>query len=45
MIQRGRDGDYGLPIKGLTVIKTWWISQFVFAAAMGASWCVWLLCS
>lgn len=40
VVTKAKDGELGLPIKGLTVIKVWWISQFVFAAAMAASWCV-----
>ncbi|WVN86277.1 uncharacterized protein L203_101440 [Cryptococcus depauperatus CBS 7841] len=31
---------YGLPIKGLTLVKVWWFSQFVFAAAMAGTWFV-----
>ncbi|OCF35755.1 solute carrier family 45, member 1/2/4 [Kwoniella heveanensis BCC8398] len=36
-----KDGSaWVLPIKGLTLVKIWWISQFVFAGAMAASWFV-----
>ncbi|WVQ72696.1 hypothetical protein IAR50_002256 [Cryptococcus sp. DSM 104548] len=35
-----KTGEWGLPIKGLTLVRVWWISQFVFAAAMAASWFV-----
>ncbi|WWD19321.1 hypothetical protein CI109_103779 [Kwoniella shandongensis] len=39
--QSMKDGSaWVLPIKGLTLIKVWWISQFVFAGAMAASWFV-----
>ncbi|OCF57727.1 solute carrier family 45, member 1/2/4 [Kwoniella mangroviensis CBS 10435] len=35
------DGStWQIPFKGLTLIKVWWISQFVFAGAMAASWFV-----
>lgn len=34
---KAREGKL-VPIKGLTVIKVWWISQFVFAACMLATW-------
>lgn len=39
---RVKDGDpvVRLPIKGLTVVRVWWISQFVFAGTMAASWYV-----
>ncbi|KAK4689643.1 solute carrier family 45, member 1/2/4, partial [Tremellales sp. Uapishka_1] len=36
-----RDGSgWVLPIKGLTLVRVWWFSQFVFSAAMTASWFV-----
>ncbi|WVF67635.1 hypothetical protein IAT40_002393 [Kwoniella sp. CBS 6097] len=36
-----KDGSaWVIPIKGLTLVKIWWISQFVFAGAMAASWFV-----
>ncbi|WVQ80005.1 hypothetical protein IAT38_002106 [Cryptococcus sp. DSM 104549] len=35
-----RKGEWGLPIKGLTLVRLWWFSQFVFAGAMAASWFV-----
>ena len=40
VIERVKDGEQviGLPIKGLTVVKVWWVSQYVFAGAMVASW-------
>lgn len=31
-------GEKILPLKGLTLIKLWWISQFVFFGAMVATW-------
>nr|XP_019044996.1 solute carrier family 45, member 1/2/4 [Kwoniella bestiolae CBS 10118]OCF23926.1 solute carrier family 45, member 1/2/4 [Kwoniella bestiolae CBS 10118] len=35
------DGSaWQIPFKGLTLVKVWWISQFVFAGAMAASWFV-----
>jgi solute carrier family 45 protein 1/2/4 len=42
VVGRIRDGEQivALPIKGLTVIKVWWISQFVFAGTMAATWLV-----
>ena len=34
-----RDGSaWVLPIKGLTLVRLWWISHFIFAGAMAASW-------
>lgn len=27
-----------LPIKGLTLVRVWWVSQFVFAGSMAATW-------
>ncbi|ORY32115.1 major facilitator superfamily domain-containing protein [Naematelia encephala] len=40
-MRRLRDGSaLQIPIKGVTVVKVWWISQFVFAGAMAASWFV-----
>lgn len=41
LVLRIRDGDgLGdfLPIKGLTLVKVWMISQYTFAAAMVATW-------
>lgn len=36
---RIRNGTlFNLPIQGFTLIKLWYISQFVFAAAMGMTW-------
>ncbi|ODN77750.1 hypothetical protein L202_04886, partial [Cryptococcus amylolentus CBS 6039] len=35
-----KSGEWGLPIKGLTLVRVWWVSQFVFAGAMAASWFV-----
>lgn len=29
-----------LPIKGFTLVRLWWITQFVFAGAMAATWFV-----
>ncbi|WVQ68534.1 uncharacterized protein L199_006742 [Kwoniella botswanensis] len=41
MLETLRDGStWQIPFKGLTLIKVWWISQFVFAVAMAASWFV-----
>ncbi|WRT68682.1 uncharacterized protein IL334_005661 [Kwoniella shivajii] len=41
LFQSVKDGNaWVLPIKGLTLIKVWYISQFVFAGAMAASWFV-----
>lgn len=28
----------GLPIKGLKLVDVWWVSQFIFAGLMGATW-------
>ena len=34
-----KDGSaWVLPIKGLTLVRLWWVSHFVFAGAMAASW-------
>jgi solute carrier family 45 protein 1/2/4 len=33
-----REGETILPIKGFTLVRLWWISQFVFAGAMAATW-------
>lgn len=38
MVNHAKKGEWGIPIKGLTLVKVWWISQFVFAAAMAGSW-------
>ncbi|KAK8854544.1 hypothetical protein IAR55_003283 [Kwoniella newhampshirensis] len=36
-----KDGSaWVVPIKGLTLIRVWWVSQFIFAGAMAASWFV-----
>jgi solute carrier family 45 protein 1/2/4 len=36
-----RDGSaWAVPIKGLTLVRLWWISQFTFAGAMALTWCV-----
>jgi solute carrier family 45 protein 1/2/4 len=29
-----------IPIKGLTLVRLWWISQFTFAGAMAMTWYV-----
>lgn len=37
-----RDGSaWAVPIKGLTLVRLWWISQFTFAGAMALTWYVW----
>ena len=33
-----QEEGFGLPFKGLTLVRLWWASQFVFAATMAASW-------
>lgn len=34
-----RDGSVlSVPIKGLTLVRLWWISQFTFAGAMAMTW-------
>jgi solute carrier family 45 protein 1/2/4 len=34
-----KDGSaLSIPIKGLTLVRLWWISQFVFAGAMAMTW-------
>lgn len=39
LIGRVRDGTaWELPIKGFTLVKLWYISQFTFAAAMAMTW-------
>ncbi|WWC71291.1 uncharacterized protein I206_105245 [Kwoniella pini CBS 10737] len=41
LVEWVKDGSaWQIPYKGLTLIKVWWISQFVFAGAMAASWFV-----
>ncbi|XAO26016.1 hypothetical protein I312_104849 [Cryptococcus bacillisporus CA1280] len=40
MVNHAKKGEWGIPIKGLTLVRVWWISQFVFAAAMAGSWFV-----
>jgi len=40
-VQSVRSGSaWTVPIKGLTLVQLWWFSQFVFAAAMAATWFV-----
>lgn len=43
LVVRMRDGEGSglgdmLPIKGLTLVRVWMISQYTFAAAMAATW-------
>lgn len=38
MVNNVKKGELGIPIKGLTLVRVWWISQFIFAAAMAGSW-------
>lgn len=38
MVNNVKKGEWGIPIKGLTLVRVWWISQFIFAAAMAGSW-------
>jgi solute carrier family 45 protein 1/2/4 len=34
-----KDGSaWAIPIKGLTLVRLWWISQFTFAGAMAMTW-------
>jgi solute carrier family 45 protein 1/2/4 len=34
-----KDGSaISIPIKGLTLVRLWWMSQFVFAGAMAMTW-------
>lgn len=34
-----KDGSaLSIPIKGLTLVRLWWMSQFVFAGAMAMTW-------
>ncbi|OXG19816.1 solute carrier family 45, member 1/2/4 [Cryptococcus neoformans Ze90-1] len=40
MVNNVKKGEWGIPIKGLTLVRVWWISQFIFAAAMAGSWFV-----
>ncbi|WWC90419.1 uncharacterized protein L201_005354 [Kwoniella dendrophila CBS 6074] len=41
LIESMKDGSaWSIPFKNWTLIKIWWISQFVFAGAMAASWFV-----
>jgi solute carrier family 45 protein 1/2/4 len=36
-----KDGNVlTIPVKGLTLVRLWWISQFTFAAAMAMTWYV-----
>jgi len=36
-----KDGNVlSVPIKGLTLVRLWWISQFTFAGAMAMTWWV-----
>lgn len=39
-LMRGvKDGSVlSIPIKGLTLVRLWWISQFTFAGAMAMTW-------
>ena len=30
--------NWSIPIKGLTLVRLWWISQFTFAGAMALTW-------
>ena len=39
-IEGSKHGGFSLPIKGLTTVKLWWISQYIFAVAMMSTWCV-----
>jgi solute carrier family 45 protein 1/2/4 len=41
LVRGMKDGNLlSIPIKGLTLVRLWWISQFTFAGAMALTWYV-----
>jgi solute carrier family 45 protein 1/2/4 len=39
LVKSMKDGSaWRIPIKGLTLVRLWWISQFTFAGAMAMTW-------